>query len=95
MRMIALLALGALAACVGTTDEVPHHGAVGECSADAAQGLVGRAGTAELAAEALRLTGLRTVRWIWPGQAVTMDYRADRLDISLDAEGKVARISCG
>jgi hypothetical protein len=95
MMPLPLLATLALGACAtdGTAPLAPS--APGECSAAAAQGLIGRQGTAELAAEALRLTGLRTVRWIWPGQAVTMDYRADRLDIALDADGKVERITCG
>lgn len=96
-RMMPLLAL-AMGACAtgGAVPPAPAAPAApDQCSADAAQGLVGQQGTAELAAEALRLTGLRTVRWVWPGQAVTMDYRADRLDISLDHEGKVERISCG
>jgi len=96
MRIIALAALAALGACTSTARQSDrHHGAVGDCSAEAAQGLIGQAGTAELAADALQRTHLRTVRWILPGQAVTMDYRADRLDIALDADGKVERISCG
>jgi hypothetical protein len=89
MRFILLAAL-ALGACATP----PAHD-VGQCSAEAAQDLVGQPGTSDLAAEALRRTHLRTVRWILPGQAVTMDYRADRLDISLDADGKVERITCG
>ena len=96
MRTMSLGALAALAACAGGAPErVPHHGAIGECSAEAAQGLIGREATSELAAEALRLTGLRSARWLRPGQVVTMEYRADRLDISLDEGGRVARITCG
>lgn len=91
----ALLTLGACAA-TGTPDpEGPPPASLGECSADEAQGLVGQGATAELAAEALRLTGLRTVRWIPEGSAVTMDFRVDRLNIELDRENRVARIGCG
>ncbi len=35
------------------------------------------------------------VRVIRPGQAVTKDYWPDRLNVALDAEGRVARIVCG
>jgi hypothetical protein len=95
VRTIALAALG-LAGCASMNGAPPPpQGATGECSAEAARDLVGQPGTADLAAEAQRRTHLRTVRWIRPGEAVTMDYRADRLDISLDDDGKVARIACG
>lgn len=45
-------------------------------------------------AELDKLKGLmlRTVR---PGEAVTMDYRADRLTVEVDAQGKIIRASIG
>jgi hypothetical protein len=95
-RAISLAALAATCGCAATDPAAPEPPtAPGQCSAEAAQSLIGQPGTSALAVEALRRTHLRTVRWIWPGQAVTMDYRADRLDISLDADGKVARLTCG
>jgi hypothetical protein len=73
--------------------------AVGEtgyvCNAARAQPLVGRDGTSEVGAEALGLSGARTLRWIPPGTAVTMDYREDRLNIELDSRNRVTRIRCG
>ena len=35
------------------------------------------------------------VRRIHPGDQVTMDYRADRLDIDIDAKGVITRLRCG
>ena len=35
---------------------------------------------------------LRTVR---PGEAVTMDYRADRLTVEVDGQAKIIRASIG
>ena len=67
----------------------------GECKAEAAQVLVGRQATTELGAEAQRLTGGRGIRWIQPGQAVTMDFRPDRINIKLDAQNRVTGITCG
>ncbi len=75
-------------------EEVPVAGA-GSCDAARAQGLVGRASSQALGAEALRLTGARTLRWIPEGGIVTMDYREDRLNIHLDRQNRVARIACG
>jgi hypothetical protein len=71
----------------------PEH--AGECNAVPAQGLAGRRASPALAAEAQRLTGARTWRWLRPGQVVTMEYRADRLNLHLDADEKVGRIVCG
>jgi hypothetical protein len=46
-------------------------------------------------AEALRLSGAGTVRWIPMGAMVTMDYRADRLNLRLDRKGRILGVSCG
>ena len=36
-----------------------------------------------------------SVRRIHPGDQVTMDYRADRLDIDIDAKGVIFGLRCG
>lgn len=98
MRMIAATLILATGACMTPTggDEVPVHGGSGHrCDASRAQSLVGQQATAELGARAVALTGARTIRWIQPGQVVTMDYREDRLNISLDARNRVEQVSCG
>ncbi len=76
---------------------VPPEQGVGEsgCNAAAAQDLVGRQRSEALEAEALRLTGARAVRWIRPGDAVTMDFRPDRLNIEVDEQGRVSTFRCG
>jgi hypothetical protein len=74
--------------------EVPVRGA-GSCDSSKAQGLIGRARSETVGAEALRLTGARTLRWIPTGAMVTMDYREDRLNLHLDGKGKVAKVACG
>jgi hypothetical protein len=79
---------------VANDNEVPVMGA-GSCKAEAAQKLVGQARSDALGQEALKLTGAKAIRWIRPGDAVTMDYRMDRLNIDLDAQGRVTRIHCG
>jgi hypothetical protein len=98
------MAVGALtiltAACVTPaqeTEAVPEHGSSPgfRCEAGKAQALVGQAASAELGARALKLTGARTIRWIRPGDMVTMDYRTDRLNIELDGRNRVAASRCG
>jgi hypothetical protein len=80
-----------------TDEAVPEHGSSPgfRCEAGKGQGLVGQAATAQLGARALELTGARTLRWIRPGDIVTMDYRTDRLNIDLDGGDRVAAIRCG
>ncbi|PKP79224.1 MAG: hypothetical protein CVT81_00510 [Alphaproteobacteria bacterium HGW-Alphaproteobacteria-3] len=39
--------------------------------------------------------GVTTIRVIRPDQAVTQDFRPDRLNVELDAEDNVTRIYCG
>jgi hypothetical protein len=75
-------------------DKAPVHGD-GGCDAARAQDLVGRGRSAELKAEAMRLTGARTMRWIEPDSVVTQDYREDRLNIHVDSDNKVIRFNCG
>lgn len=65
------------------------------CNADKAQALIGRPWSDELQPQALKLSGARTLRPIPPGTAVTMDYRADRLNVEIDAGGKVTAVRCG
>lgn len=74
----------------------PVKGSTGRvCNAAKAQSLVGRAASAELGAEALRLAGAETLRWLQPGDIVTMEYREDRLNVELDATGRVKAVRCG
>ena len=93
MRAAALVLL--LAACAPAPPAPETPPLSGACNADAAGALVGRAASAELGTEALRLTGARRLRWIRPGDMVTMDYSPQRLNIHLDAAGKVESLACG
>lgn len=35
------------------------------------------------------------VRWIAPGQAITLDHNPQRLNVILDEEGRIAVMRCG
>ncbi|MDB5697998.1 MAG: proteinase inhibitor [Alphaproteobacteria bacterium] len=91
-----------LAACVPATPpaeaidaSAQEAASGGGCDAAKAQSLVGREQSATLAEEARQKSGARTIRWLRPGQIVTMEYREDRLNLEIDAQGKVTAIRCG
>ena len=92
--LIAALALTACDPITPPPESTPPPPA-GACNAAPAQGLLGRPSSPELAREAQRLTGARVWRWLRPGQMVTMEFRADRLNLRLNAGDKVEAITCG
>lgn len=65
------------------------------CNADGLAELAGQQASTPLAGDAMRRSGARALRWIRPGDMVTMDFRADRLNIYLTAEGRIERVACG
>ena len=95
----AALTCPALVACsaVGTETVIPDRGAVRseQCMADDLEALLGQKATAEIGADALAKSGSRTLRWIPPNSAVTLDYRHDRLNIEYDDKMVIVRVNCG
>ena len=89
-------------ACVGCT-QVPPQAAVpappatpaGACTNEGLASLIGKQRSEAVAAQALQLSGAKALRWIEPGMAVTMDYREDRLNLHLSADGKIQSARCG
>jgi hypothetical protein len=92
MRFVALVAL-LTAGCA--TAPPAEAGGGARCDAAKAQKLIGRARSAKIGNEALRLSGATALRWIAPGTMVTMDYREDRLNLRVDLAGKVVKVDCG
>ena len=88
-----LIAALALAGCTPPPQSAPPP--VRDCNAAPAQGLIGRQASPALAQDAQRLSRAGAVRFLRPGEMVTMEFRADRLNIRLDAQEKVEGISCG
>lgn len=97
--MKARLATLAFAMVLGGCAHHPRRVAVappaGPCHTDRLKVLLGRPGSAVLAAEALDLSGAREVRFAKPRQAMTMDYRDDRLTIRLNRDNRVRGFTCG
>jgi hypothetical protein len=96
MRALPVIALGTIliSGCAMSDAKTPAV-EMGECSAAGAQSLIGDRKSEALGQKAMKLTGTVVIRWIMPGQPVTMDYRTDRLNMELDAKERVIRITCG
>lgn len=99
-RPLGLLAALALAAC-GTTPPPAETGAAppppagASCEADPARVVVGQVASASVVEDARRRAGAHMARVIRPGQAVTLEYNASRLNLDVDASGKVVGVRCG
>lgn len=86
-----LIALIALAGCANATQPQPTPLPVDDtCNAAAYAMLIGQPATA---LERVLLLG--KVRVIRPDDAVTMDYREDRINFLIDDAGQIAAITCG
>ncbi|MCM2251256.1 MAG: I78 family peptidase inhibitor [Ramlibacter sp.] len=88
--MLFATAFALIAGCAGAA---PAAG--GACNADRARFAAGQLLTADLEREARLRSGAATVRVIRPGQMVTLEYNEQRLNIEVDAAGRVTRVRCG
>jgi hypothetical protein len=66
-----------------------------ECGAGKAARFVGRKATPDVRAGVAKAVGHDRIRWIGPGDAVTMDYSEGRLNADLDQGGKITGFRCG
>lgn len=65
------------------------------CDTEAVQGLIGEQGSETVYARAIQESGARSHRALGPTDMATMDFRPDRLNIDLDANGKITGFRCG
>ncbi|MES2245665.1 MAG: I78 family peptidase inhibitor [Pseudomonadota bacterium] len=66
-----------------------------QCNAEGARFAVGQQVTPQLEAAARARAGAGTARVLKPNQAVTMELNPGRLNISVDARGRVKEVHCG
>jgi hypothetical protein len=100
MRKLIGPAMLPLAACTTVSaqepsDPEPTVVGAGECRNEGLERFTGQPATAELGAEMLRVSGATRLQWIPQGTMVTMEFRSDRLRVSLDANNRVERARCG
>lgn len=94
MRRLAILLALSLAGCAGTTASVPTPPQAA-CRSEAVTRFIGQTATADLGAQMLAASGARSLRWMAPGMAVTMDFRPDRLSVGYDEKMVIQTASCG
>jgi len=97
LSLAAALSIAALPALAqeGGNSVPPTPPPPGKCVAEGLGGFTGKTRSDAVEKEALRLSGSKAIRWISPGMAVTMDFREDRLNFDLDAQGRITGARCG
>jgi hypothetical protein len=65
------------------------------CNADAARGMVGQTASADVVEKTRMAAGAQVARTLKPGQMVTMEYLAGRLNIDVDANNVITSVRCG
>jgi hypothetical protein len=65
------------------------------CQADKVQWAVGQEGNQANMGRVWRESGAGLIRPIGPNQAVTRDYREDRVNVELDDKNQITKVSCG
>jgi len=95
MRRAVLLAPALLSAC-STAPATPIHGETPghKCNAAGTERFIGQTGTSATGAAIKRATRAAVLRWAPPGVMLTMDFRADRVNVYLGPDGKVTKINC-
>ena len=97
MRSFALVVPALLAACSTAPAEPVVHGETPghTCTAAGTDRFLGQAGTSDTGAAIMHATHAAVLRWAPPGYAMTMDFRADRVTVTLDEGYKITKINCG
>lgn len=90
-RLLLVVPMLALAACapVPPPAPLPEEPDSDACKASTYQGLVGQSQT--VLAPMMLPAGTRV---IGPNDAVTMDFRPDRLNVEIGESGRIERIAC-
>ena len=95
----AFLASLLLAACSSVQPDPGAPGragaAAGACDAGAVAWAVGQPANQDVMGRVWRESGAGLIRPIAPGQAVTRDFRADRVNVHIDRDNRISAVSCG
>lgn len=64
------------------------------CNAGAVQNYIGSGMSPQLQSRLRSRSNASTVRVVRPGEAMTMDFRRDRLTVDVDARGRISGLRC-
>ncbi|MBV7539830.1 I78 family peptidase inhibitor [Acidovorax sp. sic0104] len=67
----------------------------GQCNAQPAQGVVGQSSTSTVVESARARSGAQMARILRPGQMITKEFNAQRLNLEVDANGRILAVTCG
>lgn len=65
------------------------------CGHDRARPYIGSTASPATLDAVAKAAGHARIRWIRPGEAVTQDYRADRLNVIVGDAGRILTMRCG
>lgn len=78
-----------------STGAAPAGPTAGVCNAQGAQFAVGKTAGASVVEDARQRSGSYMARVLRPGQMVTMEFNAQRLNLDVDAGSVIRRARCG
>jgi hypothetical protein len=79
----------------GPTGQAGSAPAADACDHSRAEWAIGQHATDALLEKARQAAGARTARFLKPGQSITMEYLASRLNLELDQKDVVRTVRCG
>lgn len=101
---VSCLALLTVTACAGG-DDGPHATGPREpislrddgdaCGSSLVQSFLGLRANQTLRDTIAERSQARVIRWVEPGQAVTMDFSESRMTVELDSDGVIMAMRCG
>ncbi|HZX18751.1 MAG TPA: I78 family peptidase inhibitor [Pseudomonas sp.] len=93
-----LASLTLLALLVGCSSQQPTQPAAeitGDCNVDNMSDVLGQNASAEMIKQAQQQANAKFLRVLAPGDAATMDYNPQRLNIDIDESEVIIRLTCG
>ena len=73
----------------------PQIDSDGSCHAERVAWAVGQPGDEKVLARVWKESGAGLIRPIGPGQAVTHDFKSDRINVHLDGKNVIVSVNCG
>jgi hypothetical protein len=100
VSMASVAALATLAACSAQNGSPPEQAPVPQsagsdaCGASKVRNYLGTQPTDEILAKIKSASGAQAIRVVGPNDAMTMDFREDRLTITIGEDGRIKSLRC-